>query len=119
MKNKQLFTGIISLVLVFGLIGCDLDSDPTDPGPEILSTWICTYQIDEDEVTETLVLFTDGTWSSTYSSEDGDETDTGTYLLEGNTITFTLVDDDEAKTATISGNTLTFDDDSSRVYQKQ
>jgi hypothetical protein len=92
MRNKQVFAGMLALVLVFGLIvmGC-----PTDGGTE-----------EENNVTKF-----EGTWRNYYSEGDEVRLDIS-YTFKNNT--FTARDDTPGNEAGFSGtftfteNTITF-----------
>jgi len=108
MANKRLWLGMLVIALAFGMTVVGCEEEPKDELDG--TTW--EYIGNESGVTATWVLkFNSPNFTLTISAQGQSVTNSGTYSVSGNTVTFTVTDEDGETgtgTGTISGNKLTF-----------
>ena len=125
MKNLYKLAGIIALVAIIGFSFAACDSGgggsssktpstqstpttPTTPGgssANVVGTWKGTYADGGITVTITIVLNANGTWDNSNEMSGTTYTNSGTYTVQGNTVSATSTGG-YLQTWTVSGNTM-------------
>ena len=104
MKNTIKMLGLIALVTVVGFSFAACDDDDGNP---FVGTWT------GEGNWITLVIASNSTWTATI---EGDSTYTGTYTYSGNSATFTESRGATFGSATVSGNTMSINQEGT-TYQ--
>jgi hypothetical protein len=110
MANKKLWLGILGMVLVFGMtvVGCDGSTggsgndNPNGNGNSFVGTWT-GFDEDGDKM---VVVVTSSSWTATWPDLTDFGPYTGTYSVNGNTVTF-KIGENVVGTGTVSGNNVT------------
>jgi len=118
--SKKIFSFVILLCLLISLSGCKNDSNPSSTGSELVGTWVLTKLTtttpqgtqemtpDQANFHMTLIIRSDGTYTSNLVDQTGPSVDNGTWAIVTGKINVKHQDGStETAAYTVAGSKLT------------